>query len=162
MSDVMTVLVMDTFAGTWARFTGVDRAGRPVQVDGAVVAGPTDTVRGGRQALALIVRTYTGEPDVLLFTDRRAECELVEDGTPAPDDLDPDHPLARHASEPVFGPVTRVEFYNRTIPGSPVWAEEAPTAERMRELEWHGHGDPDVGIVGVYRGDLHVPADLLA
>ncbi len=154
--DVMTVLVMDTFAGVWARFTGVDRDGQAVTVDGAVVAGPTDTVRAGRPALAVLVRTHTDRGDVLVFTDLYAEAELAEDDGPAADD-----PRGLYATGSVFGPVARVEFYNREIPGSAVWAEQAPTAERMAELERRGHEDPDVGIVGVYRSDLHVPADLL-
>lgn len=154
----MPVKVASTFAGTWARFRGVDRSGRPVDVSGAVVGGPDRIRRGTQQALAVLVRTYRGddehgEPDVLVIVDRGADCWMR--------DRKRDHAArARAAVAPVLGPVdlTRVDVaVAKGDPDDPatLWPIHTRplTPEQFDDLEYdrvRGHR-----LAGVRR--LHIP-----
>ncbi len=154
----MPIKVMSTFPGVWARFRGVDRAGRPVDVSGAVVGGPDKIRRGQQLGLAVLVRTYHGDgvsdgPDVLVITGRDADCWLR--------DTKRDHAArARWAADPVLGPVDLSRVDVAVCKGDPddpaaLWPVQTRslTPQQFTDLEWGRV--PGERLSGVFR--LRVP-----
>jgi hypothetical protein len=139
-------------AGAWARFTGVDHAGRPVTVSGAVVAGPDETTVSGPPGWVVLVRDYRGNPDVAVYVPEDGTADLVDDES--------DHEArAAQALDPVFGDPQRAALV-RPMPGwepgdwLPLEDHDQVTAEQLDQWTEPGSG---VLLVSVHRAHLPMP-----
>ncbi len=144
------VLVEDIGAGVWARFCGTLGDGTPVTMSGAVVGGPDPVGDGG--VVAVAVRDYRGNPDVIVYMGAGECVTLVDD--PADHEARIAHGLA-----PVFGPVKRAIMMEwvgenrrrgRWVDLPPV---DDPSPAEMAEME---RGGPDLHLSVVYRGHLPI------
>lgn len=147
-SEAVQVPVEALFAGAWVRLAGTGAVGAPVVVSGAVIGGPDDVETGG---LVVLIRTYRGTPDVLVFVDEDDMAELVDD--PA------DHEArAAHAIAPVFGPVESVRVLRREDRRRVVDEHDTFTGEQFGR--WSSPRDETGGVLlSVARGHLPIHLD---
>jgi hypothetical protein len=158
--DRVSVPVYCLPAGAWAHFTGVDAAGAPVTVAGAVLAGPDEVTAGGAVRFAVLVRTYRpGEADRVVYVDPDVPAVLVDD--PA------DHAARRaHAVAAVFPPgADRVELYRR-VPATRKgrrdrWAHEIRLDVSAEQLAGWERASRDVRLSAVVHGHVSIPGGVL-
>lgn len=141
------VRVTDIGAGVWARFTGTLEDGSPVTMSGAVVGGPD----AHGEVVAVAVRDYRGNPDVVIYIGAGQHVMLVDD---------PADYAARqaHALAPVYGPIVRAELLTWVGPdrrhGS--WVELPPLHEPTPAQLAEATAPWEVHLSAVHRGHLPI------